>query len=42
LTLVAKDIKINEFYWGIKNKFKLEVGLLNEINSNYNDIIWFP
>ena len=42
LNLVAKDIVINEFYWGIKNKFKLEIGLLNEVDSNYEDIIWFP
>lgn len=42
LNLVAKDIAINEFYWGIKNKFKLEIGLLNKIDSSYEDIIWFP
>lgn len=42
LNLVAKDIEINEFYWGIRNKFKLEIGLLNEVDSNYEDIIWFP
>ena len=42
LNLVAKDIVINEFYWGIKNKFKLEIGLLNKVDSNYEDIIWFP
>ena len=27
LTLVAKELNINEFYWGIKSKFKLEIGL---------------
>ena len=42
LNLVAKDIEINEFYWGVKNKFKLEIGLLNEIEPNYENIIWFP
>ena len=42
LTLVAKNLDINEFYWGVKNKFKLEIGLSNKIDSNYNDIIWFP
>jgi hypothetical protein len=41
LTLVAKDVNINEFYWGLKNKFKLEVGLRNFINKNYPEIIWF-
>ena len=42
LTLVAKNLDINEFYWGVKNKFKLEIGLSNKVDSNYNDIIWFP
>lgn len=42
LSLVAKDLNINDFYWGVKSKFKLEVGLKNNINNNYPDIIWFP
>jgi hypothetical protein len=42
LSLVAQDININEFYWGLNNKIKLEVGLKNFINSNYPNIIWFP
>lgn len=42
LTMVAENLDINNFYWGIKNKFKLEVGLTNEINPNYPNIIWFP
>ncbi len=41
LTLVAKKLNINDFYWGLKTKIKLEVGLTNDINSNYPDIIWF-
>ena len=41
LTLVAEDVNINEFYWGLRNKFTLELGLKNTINSNYPDIIWF-
>lgn len=41
LSMVADDVNINEFYWGLHNKFKLEIGLKNEINSNYPDIIWF-
>lgn len=41
LTLVAQDININHFYWGLKNKFKLEIGLKNKINKEYPDIIWF-
>lgn len=41
LTLVAKNVNINEFYWGLNTKFKLEVGLLNKYNSIYPNIIWF-
>jgi hypothetical protein len=41
LTLVAQDINIKHFYWGLKNKFKLEIGLKNKINKEYPDIIWF-
>ena len=42
LNIVAEDVFINEFYWGLKNKFKLEVGLKNHVNDKYEDIIWFP
>ena len=42
LSMVAQDININEFYWGLNNKIKLEIGLKNFINLNYPDIIWFP
>ena len=41
LTLIAQDVKINEFYWGLKSKFKLEIGLRNKINLNYPEIVWF-
>lgn len=41
LTLLAKDIEINEFYWGLNNKFKLETGLKNSISQKYPKIIWF-
>ena len=41
LTLVAQDVNINDYYWGLKNKFKLEIGLKNNINPKYPDIIWF-
>lgn len=41
LTMVAQDININDFYWGLKNKFTLEIGIKNTINSKYPDIIWF-
>ena len=48
LTLVTENIDINEFYWGIKTKFKLEIGLKNNLTGEYEpdgkfypDIIWF-
>lgn len=37
-TAAANDI--TNPYWALTNKFKLEVGLLNTINSSYPDIIW--
>ena len=41
LSLIAKDLNINDIYWGIQNKFKLEVGIKNFIDSYYPEIIWF-
>ena len=41
LTIVAKEVNINDYYWGLKTKFKLEVGIKNDTNSNYENIIWF-
>lgn len=41
LSLVAKEVNINEFYWGLSNKFRLLIGLKNLVNPNYPNIIWF-
>ena len=41
LSLVASDVNITDFYWGISNKFTLEIGVKNFINPNYPEIIWF-
>lgn len=41
LTMVATDVNINDYYWSLKSKFKVEVGLENHINPLYPDIIWF-
>ena len=43
LTISISDTnaKINDSYWAFNNKFKLEIGLKNEINVNYPPIIWF-
>jgi hypothetical protein len=29
--MVTNDVDINNFYWGIKTKFKLEIGLKNKL-----------
>lgn len=42
LTLVANELNIHEYYWGLHTKFKLSIGVKNTINSNYPEIIWFP
>lgn len=42
LSLVSEDVDINDFYWGLKTKVKVFIGLKNEINTLYPDIIWFP
>lgn len=39
LTLVAKEYNYN---WELNTKFKLEIGVENQINSKYPKIIWFP
>ena len=41
LTMVSNDININDYYWGLNTKFKLEVGVENKVDSSYPDIIWF-
>lgn len=42
LNLITQEVNINDIYWGFSNKFKLYIGVLNTINSKYDDIIWFP
>ena len=41
LTLIAQEVNINQFYWGLTHKFKVEIGIVNTIDSRYDDIIWF-
>ena len=33
LTLIADELNINDYYWGLKSKFKLEIGLKNTIKD---------
>ena len=49
LTLFTENLNINDVYWGIKTKIKLEIGLKNNLDDNYGidgnkypEIIWFP
>ena len=41
LTLIANEVNINDYYWGLNTKFKLQIGLTNRIDEKYPDIIWF-
>ena len=41
LTLAANEVNINNFYWSLNTKFRVEIGLENWINPDYPDIIWF-
>ena len=42
LTIVAENFNYKDYLWGVKTKFKLEIGVRNFINPHYEDIIWFP
>ena len=42
LTMVAQEVNINDFYWGLNTKVKIEVGIKNTIDEDRPDIIWFP
>lgn len=41
LSMVAQEVDINQYNWGLNHKFKLEVGIANTIDSRYPDICWF-
>lgn len=41
LTIAAYELNIHQYYWGLHTKFRLSVGVRNEIDSRYPDIIWF-
>ncbi len=49
LTMVAESIDINDIYWGVKTKVRIEIGLKNNLtneyqanNQTYPSIMWFP
>lgn len=41
LTIVAQDFNYSNYLWGFNTKFKLEIGVDNNIDSQYDNIIWF-
>jgi len=42
LTLVTNDVRINEIDWTLRTKFQALIGVKNDIDDRYDDIIWFP
>lgn len=42
LNMITENAQINELDWALESKFKLQIGLKNFINPEYEDIIWFP
>ena len=41
LSMVSSDVIINDYYWSLDTKFKLEIGVQNNVDPSYPDIIWF-
>jgi len=41
ITLTAKELNIHDFYWGLNTKIRVFIGLENNIDKQYDDIIWF-
>lgn len=41
LTMVAQEFDYSDYVWGMNTKFKLEIGVENNINSKFPKIIWF-
>lgn len=41
LSLVANELNINDYIWGLNTKVKLEIGLRNKIDPQYPPIVWF-
>lgn len=41
ITMITDNLVISELDWTLETKFKLSIGLRNNINKDYDDIIWF-
>ena len=42
LSISAGDINITNYFWCLNSRINIEIGLSNNIDSNYPEIIWFP
>lgn len=43
LTMVANELNIHDYYWGLNTKCSVWVGVRNTVDIiNYPEIIWFP
>ena len=42
LTINTPTRSWHNYYWGVKSKFKLEVGIENPFKDLYENIVWFP
>ena len=42
LTIAANELNIHQYYWGFKTKFKCFIGIQNNVDDRYEDIIFFP
>jgi hypothetical protein len=41
LTISAQNFEYNDYYWGLKSKIKIEIGIKNTITNLMPSIIWF-
>lgn len=41
VTLVTEKVDISDYNWSLNTKFKLEIGVENNVDARYPNIIWF-
>lgn len=41
ISLVGENLDIHDTNWALRSKFKVEIGLENNINPDYPSIVWF-
>ena len=42
LTMTTQKLNINNIYWGISARIKIEIGLQQDFTKKYDNLIWFP